>query len=136
MLIRKINTVNFGAMPDLNTRAILKCANMKGIDTTALEDVMKEVYADKYIITNEKGNGIMTVALCDKEDGVAQLVRPVMKFNRYTDSVKLVIKGLTQAMARIKKERTPEQQIIDRIENKFGRYDDGSEYKYARNYVA
>ena len=136
MDIGKVSSIRFGAMPDINTRMIFKTAKMKDIDTTSLEDTMKEVYADKYIMTNIKPDGITLVGIYSKEEGAVDLVRPLMSFNNRTDGIASIIRGLTSVMAAVKKERSEEQIVIDHIENKFGRYDEPNAYKHARCYVA
>ena len=63
MQINKVSADNFGAMPDIPTRNLLKRANLHGINTEPTEDLMKGIHADKYIIMSVKPNNITEINL-------------------------------------------------------------------------
>ena len=136
MQINKISSTNFGAMPDLDTRHILKRASLKGIQTEDVEDLMSSIYADKYIMTSMNTSGVATIGLYDKVDGYATKLKTLYQYDRKDTSLKTVIANLADSLADLAMSRSKEQRIIDRLENKFGRYDDPSDYKHKDYYTS
>lgn len=131
MQISKISNSTFGASPDLNTRKLLINLELKGANTKTLQRLMKEVYADKYVVTKVDSNDNLVMGIYDIDNSHGDLKIPVVSFSERLNIKNSNLLGiLTGRFNCIKNNRSAARVRIDEMENYFGRYTADAEAYY------
>ena len=124
----KPKNVNFGAIPDAQTRKVLVALERNGVDTLPIMEKMRDNYADKFIMSNYNGS-IIHMAVYSKQGHYATQVTEIAKFDprKMLSNPKLFAKYLNIRLDKLAAKKSDTQKQVDKVENFFGRcWDDDS----------
>ena len=122
MQINRINSTNFGAVPDMTTKYYLKVMTEAGIDTQKTMTIMRDIYANNLVVANETSDGvkfgIYNIEKYPNGNKIGTLMKKICDCP-HKMTLKEINERLYEGLAKLANNRAVFQVCSDKVENFF-----------------